>query len=603
MRPTTRTLSLQLVALLLVLTRPACQSKTEVEQPPAPAEATVVELPFEVQLPGSPNEYEILGMGGREAVIRNGRQMWRSWGREYLLREEGLPSGGIVLESTAGRNGIPYKPWLLIRHVETRTGVGVSIAYPGNWRISVAPASGGTGTMMRVDTLPGKLETILRVADLPVPGALVSRFQGSWDEGALPITRYIRKHLLRKNLSDWPWVQYNTWFDRYQHLEESRLLALARRAAGLGVEVFVIDAGWYGSQQDWSRALGDWTVNPDRLPNGIEPVAGEVRRLGMKFGMWIEIEHASRHSEVARQHPDWFQQHQGEWVSSRGPLDFGNREVVAWAKRQVDRLMHDYRLDYIKMDFNGNLTSSENYEASGARLWNHYQGLFELWSYMRERYPDLVVENCSSGSLRMDPAIAAHTDTHWVSDEVSPHYNLAMDFAMTYLFPPEICNHWTTFPETSPSLDLQGNFRTSMMGQFGLSGSILEWEPETLETARHAISEYKRIRPRLRRSEVYHLTGQIDPREPNTFQAAQYFDPSTGGSLLFAFRAGDAANEFQVGLHGIDSETTYQIRDRGQSQQVTGAQLQQGWRLELPTPGSSALIEIAPLDSAERRSE
>ena len=148
MRPTTRTLSLQLVALLLVLTRPACQSKTEVEQPPAPAEATVVELPFEVQLPGSPNEYEILGMGGREAVIRNGRQMWRSWGREYLLREEGLPSGGIVLESTAGRNGIPYKPWLLIRHVETRTGVGVSIAYPGNWRISVAPASGGTGTMM-----------------------------------------------------------------------------------------------------------------------------------------------------------------------------------------------------------------------------------------------------------------------------------------------------------------------------------------------------------------------------------------------------------------------------------------------------------------------
>ena len=209
--------------------------------------------------------------------------------------------------------------------------------------------------------------------------------------------------------------------------------------------------------------------------------------------------------------------------------------------------MHDYRLDYIKMDFNGNLTSSENYEASGARLWNHYQGLFELWSYMRERYPDLVVENCSSGSLRMDPAIAAHTDTHWVSDEVSPHYNLAMDFAMTYLFPPEICNHWTTFPETSPSLDLQGNFRTSMMGQFGLSGSILEWEPETLETARHAISEYKRIRPRLRRSEVYHLTGQIDPREPNTFQAAQYFDPSTGGSLLFAFRAGDAANEFQVG--------------------------------------------------------
>ena len=603
MRLTTRTVSLQLVALHLVLTRPDCRSTKRMEQTPAPTEAAAVELPFEVRLPGSPDDYEILGMGGQETVVRNGRRMWRPWGREYLLREERLGSGGIVLESTAGRNGIPCKPWLLVRQVETRSGVGVSIAYPGNWRISVAPAGGGTGTVVRVETLPGGIEILLRIGGLPVPGALVSRFQGSWDEGALPITRYIRRHLLRKNLSDWPWVQYNTWFDRYQNLDESRLLALARRAAELGVEVFVIDAGWYGSQEDWSRALGDWTVNPDRLPYGIEPVAAEVRRLGMKFGMWIEIEHASRHSQVARERPDWFQRHQGEWVNSRGPLDFGNREVVAWAKRQIDRLMHDYRLDYIKMDFNGNLSSSENYEASGERLRNHYRGLFQLWSYMRERYPDLVVENCSSGSLRMDPAIAAHTDTHWVSDEVSPHYNLAMDFAMTYLFPPEICNHWTTFPETTPSLDLESNFRTSMMGQFGLSGSILEWEPGTLELAHRTISEYRRVRPHLRRSEVYHLTGQIDPREPKTFQAAQYFDPSTGRSLLFAYRAGDEANEFQVGLHGIDSATTYQIRDRGQTRQVTGAQLQRGWRLKLPEPGSSAQIEFAPFDNSERSSE
>ena len=598
MWPTIRVVSLLSVSLLLALASPACQSQTEVEKTPVPAEAQAVELPYEVRLPGSPDEYEILGMGGTEQLTSHG-ELWLPWGREYLLREERLSSAGILLECTVGRNGSPYKPWLLVRHVQTQSGVGVSIAYPGNWRITVSPGSDGTGTVVRADTLPTGLEIIRSVGGLPVPGALISRFEGSWDEGALPITRYIRKHLLRRELSDWPWVQYNTWFDRYQKLDEPRLLALARLAADLGVEMFMIDAGWYGSQEDWSQALGDWTVNPDRLPHGIEPIAAEVRRLGMKFGMWIEIEHASRHSEVARQHPDWFQQHEGEQVNSRGPLDFGNQEVVAWAKEQIDRLMRDYQLDYIKMDFNGTLTSSENFEESGQRLWGHYRGLFELWSYMRERYPDLVVENCSSGSLRMDPSIAGYTDTHWVSDEVGAHFNLAMDFAMTYLFPPEICNHWTTFPETTSSLDLESNFRTSMMGQFGLSGSILEWEPETLEIARRTITEYKRIRPRIRRSEVYHLTGQIDPKEPKTFQAVQYLDPLTGTSLLFAFRAGDPAHEFTVVFRKIDSETSYEIRDRGRTERVPGARLQKGWQLELPESGSSALIEIAPVESSQ----
>ncbi len=593
MRLTSRILSLLLVSLLPALV-PACRSEPEVETTPAPAEARAVGLPYEVKLPGSPDEYEILMMGGKEPVTIDGRQMWLPWGREYLLREERLSSAGIILECTAGRNGIPYKPWLLVRQVETRSGVGVSIAYPGNWRIAVSPTGDGTGTVIRADTLPTGLEVIHSVGGLPVPGALISRFQGSWDQGALPITRYIRKHLLRRELSDWPWVQYNTWFDRYQNLEEGRLLALARLAADLGVEMFMIDAGWYGSQEDWSRALGDWTVNPDRLPHGIEPIAAEVRRLGMKFGMWIEIEHTSAYSEVARQHPDWFQQHEGEWVSSRGPLDFGNQEVLAWAKEQIDRLMRAYQLDYIKMDFNGNLTSQENFEESGQRLWNHYRGLFELWSYLRTQYPELVVENCSSGSLRMDPSIAAVTDTHWVSDEVGAHFNLAMDFAMTYLFPPEICNHWTTFPESTPSLDLESNFRTSMMGQFGLSGSILEWEPETLEVARRTIAEYKKIRPRLRRSEVYHLTGQVDPEGPNSFQAAQYFDPSTGASLLFAFRAGDARIQFEVVLRRLDSETTYEIRNKGRTDRVPGAELRKGWLVELPESGSSTLIEIAP---------
>ena len=108
MWPTIRIVWLLLFSLLLALASPACQSEPEVEEPPAPAEARAVELPFEVRLPGSPEEYEILGMGGTEPVTRNERQLWLPWGREYLLREERLSSAGIILECLLGRNGIPY---------------------------------------------------------------------------------------------------------------------------------------------------------------------------------------------------------------------------------------------------------------------------------------------------------------------------------------------------------------------------------------------------------------------------------------------------------------------------------------------------------------
>src|SRR5262249_44565900 len=153
---------------------------------------------------------------------------------------------GLAIRCTRGRCAAADKPWLLIRHHQTRRGLALALAYAGNWQITVEPTPDGR-TRVRADTLPGGLPIFEAINGLPVPGALIAEFTGDWDRGAQPLVRFIRAKLLRPLGDDWPWVQYNTWYDRYDRIEEARLLAAARVAAELGCEMFVVDAGWFGA--------------------------------------------------------------------------------------------------------------------------------------------------------------------------------------------------------------------------------------------------------------------------------------------------------------------------------------------------------------------
>ncbi|MBE7559578.1 alpha-galactosidase [bacterium] len=441
--------------------------------------ASPVSLPYEKVLPGRMADYEIMTASG-------------AWGKEYLLSTRRLSDAGFRFVENKGRSAATLKPWLMLRNLRTGQGVAVLLAYSGNWKMEVQPRNGKT--VLRVDTSPSALPPFTEVGGLPIPGALVVEFRGDWDDGARPIARFIRDRLRRNLGPDWPPVQYNTWYDVYDNINEARLLETVRVAAELGCELFTIDAGWFGSGERWSRALGQWDVNRHRLPGGLQTIAAEARRRGMKFGLWIEIECAAPTAPVVRDHPDWVLMHNGQPLSRRTALDFGHPQARAWAKSALDRLVTTYALDYIKMDFNTNLpVDGESLTPETDPLYRHYRGLVELWRHLRTTYPDLIVENCSSGSLRQDAMTAAFTDTHWVSDNVDNTANLAMNFGATFLFPPEICSHWTTAPaETDGPLDRESSFTANMLGHIlGLSGPSSPGTPRRASWLRERIARYK----------------------------------------------------------------------------------------------------------------
>jgi alpha-galactosidase len=233
--------------------------------------AIPVRLPVDTTLPGPITDYEVL-------------RATSGFSREYLLQGGRLPKTGLTLRCTKGRSCADDRPWLLLRHQQTKKGLALAVAYPGNWQIQVESTPEGRARL-RADTLPENLPVFETIHGLPVPGALLAEFTGDWDNGAQPIVRFLRAKLRRSLGDDWPWVQYNTWYDRYAKLDEAHLLETARLAAKLGCELFVVDAGWYGRNPNWSAALGDWQVNKQRLPSGLKPVADSVRSLGMKFGL------------------------------------------------------------------------------------------------------------------------------------------------------------------------------------------------------------------------------------------------------------------------------------------------------------------------------
>jgi len=471
----------------------------------------------------------------------------------------------------------------------------------------------GHSTRIVVATLPSNEKPYLHVNAMPIPGAVVDRFHGNWDNGAQPMTRFIRDKLLRTNElvrithGRWPLVQYNDWYAANGRSDGKTLLRYARIARKIGCELFVVDGGWYGHN---TRDLGRWIVDRKKFPLGLRYLARAVRGMGMKFGLWIEIECANPQSPVARQHPDWFLSWHGRRLSSRAVLNFGNPQVRAWAEATISRLVRRYKLAYLKMDFNTNFPipiHSPALNANNDPVYQHYCGLIDVWRYIRRKFPNLIVENCSSGSLRATLMSSAFSDTNWTSDNISNTANYVMMFGATYMFPPTTCSHWTVRPQyNNPALDLAAKFQANMPGMLGISGDISKWNARTMGVAAREIALYKKIRPILRRATVYHLTKQANPWHPHSAQSMLYVDDATGQALLFVFRGGAKSSLMNLRLRGLEGSLSYHVvslTSAADSKVYQGRYLMHhGLEIKLSSAGGSEILELTPAPRINEKS-
>lgn len=539
--------------------------------------------------------------------------LWGGWGQERQLATEPLSVGRRVFTADRGRSTNGYAAWFALHDSRGGLRYMAQLAWSGNWQMSFGRNPGGDRirpNQLAIDAQMGMRFALGGGLELPpgasftLPAVAFTATAGDLDDAANQLHRYQRSVIPRRPAGDPLLVQFNSWYPFSENVSEGALERAADAAARLGVEAFVVDSGWY-TQKDWSRELGDYQTNPAKFPNGLQRLSRYVRAKGMKFGLWVEIENAGVDSQLAQQHPDWFLAYHGApiLVDQRRQLDFAKPEVRQWARATADRLIRDYGLGWIKIDYNidiGDRFDPPGDGRAGDALYRHVMAYYGWLDALRAAHPELLVENCSSGGLRFDLGILAHAHTTWLSDVVTPLPSAQLGYGCTVEFAPEVCNHWMVGDDDHGQVDMTKPagwwdflFRIPMNGQFGISSRILDWSPELRRRAAANIALYKRLRQVIDGADVYHLTPQPAHDDPQGWMAIQYVAPDSKRSVVLAYRLGRSAPQQTFRLRGLSAAHYNTSIDGRAAGSYSAAELSgQGLPIGLDAEWRAAIIEL-----------
>ena len=423
------------------------------------------------------------------------------WGREMTPLWQA--AAGTDMAVTAGRSSHGWSPFLFIREA-AGAWLWVGLAWPGNWRLTLT-AEGEiffgmdgamlSGTLQPGETLPLPRALIARAADFNTLRRDVCRFLRTW----LPPTRM-----------DPSIVSWNPWW-RYEDCEinEDIVLANARAAKELGIDLIVLDAGWFGGvspESHWTRRRGDWDQEDrQRFPHGIGWLAEQIHGMGLRFGLWMEPEGMGADSQLRREHPEWEALRDGKPLPEPY-LCLGAEGAAEWLCGHMARLVRLTKADWIKLDFNVDpglgCSRGDHGHQAGMGLYAHVQAYLHLLDRLRAEFPHLVVENCSSGGLRLDLAMLAHTDVCFLSDPDETAHSLQCFLWLAFL-PPERLLHWAwsetrRYPDGShvfPGLAaerLPDALPGAMLHPFGFSRDLTALTDMQRRAIAGAIARYRR---------------------------------------------------------------------------------------------------------------
>ncbi|GAA2741130.1 alpha-galactosidase [Kitasatospora cinereorecta] len=525
------------------------------------------------------------------------------WNSEFQLQRDRLPVAETTLTSRRGLTGHHASPWLALddgtadeEHGEVWS---TALAWSGSWRITVhrdpvgrttwTGGFGHEGLSWRL--APG--ETL----HTPVFSGLYSA--GGFGGASRAWHAHVRSQVLPEPERDRP-VLYNSWEATGFAVDEAGQRRLAKLAAGLGVELFVLDDGWFGARTSDLAGLGDWTPRPAAFPDGLRPLADEVHRLGMDFGLWVEPEMVNRDSDLYRAHPDWVVHtptRDATELRNQLMLNFALPEVEAWAHATLDRLVTENGVDWLKWDANRPVTEAGRPgHPDPDRLWiDHTRAVHRIMDRLRADHPGLRIEACAGGGARVDLGVLARTDQAWTSDNTDPVDRISIQHGFSQLLPAQAMAAWVTDSPnvtTGRTTPLRFRFHVSMAGALGLGGDLTHWTPEELTEAAELVARYKEIRPLVQRGEQHRLTGS------GGVTAVHYAAADGAEHAVLAFRPTTSFGHQPAPLRlpALDSRARYRDLDTGE--EYGGALLRhRGIELRLPAGDhASRLIRLRRVD-------
>ncbi|EMW5636772.1 alpha-galactosidase [Enterococcus faecium] len=512
------------------------------------------------------------------------QQLSGAWGRERTIKSRTLQQGIQSIESTRGISSHQHNPFVTLKRKNTDENqgeaIGAALVYSGNFLIQ-AEVDTWDVTRLQVGINPFGFNWKLNPGEIfTAPEAILVYSSKGLNAMSQTFHQLFRKRLARGKWreKDRP-VLINNWEATYFDFDEEKLVNIAKKAFDVGIELFVLDDGWFGERENDCAGLGDWHVNPKRLPRGIGSLSEKIRSFGMKFGLWFEPEMVNKDSELYRTHPNWIistPNRKPNHGRNQYVLNFGLDEVVENIFDQMCKIIDESNLDYIKWDMNRPLTdvfdSHLLADQQGEVFHRYVLGVYRLYEKLITKYPNILFESCSSGGGRFDPGMLHYAPQAWASDDSDAVERLKIQYGTSMLYPlSSIGAHVSIVPnhQTNRITPIKTRGNVAFFGAFGYELDLNELSEGDLRIVKEQIAFYKKYRTIIHNGTFYRLLSPFDDDNQTAWMVVSH-DKKT--AIVAHYKTLNEVNApyRRLKLKGLDNDGLYNV---GQNSLRSGMEL------------------------------
>ncbi|RSK29105.1 alpha-galactosidase [Bacillus sp. HMF5848] len=500
-----------------------------------------------------------------------------TWSRERYVKERKLETGIQSISSIRGASSHHHNPFMAMKRFDAteHTGevYGFQHVYSSNFLMQVEVDHYDVARLS-VGIHPFGFRWNLKNGETFQTPEVVMVYSSAGLNGmSQAFHNLYRDHLIP---SQWRKVErpvlINNWEATYFNFDEDKLVNIASSASELGIELFVLDDGWFGKRNDDTSSLGDWFVDYAKLPNGLASLAEKIKSTGMKFGLWFEPEMISPNSELYREHPDWAVGLQGQPQTlgrNQLVLDFSRQEIVDYVYEKMAGIIRATGLAYIKWDMNRNITEAFSTKLAsneqGEFFHRYILGVYALYEKLTSEFPHVLFESCAGGGGRFDPGMLYYAPQAWTSDDTDAVERLKIQYGTSLAYPLySMGSHVSAVPnhQTLRSTPLQTRANTAYFGTFGYELDPLSLSDEEREAIKIQVEFYKQYRELIRDGDFYRLRSPFEGNETAWMVVSRdKTEALVGWYKVLATPNG--AKQQAIRLIGLDESMVYEVVSSG----------------------------------------
>ncbi|HEX3022728.1 MAG TPA: alpha-galactosidase [Lachnospiraceae bacterium] len=524
--------------------------------------AVVIEKALSASLDFLYGDYDLLTFYGRHAM-------------ERILQKAKVTHGIQAIGSKRGTSSHHYNPFLILADTQATEDngscYGMNLVYSGSFKAEVERDQiDQTRAVMGIqDELFSYV--LERGSDFYTPEVVLS-----YSDSGLTKLSHNYHNIFRNNLCRGKYklekrpVLINNWEATYFDFNEKKIYQIAKQAAELGVEMIVLDDGWFGKRDNDLSGLGDWIVNEKKLGGSLDKLVDRINNLGLKFGIWMEPEMVSEDSDLYRNHPDYAFTIPGRKpIRSRHQLvlDFSRKEVVDHIYDMMCKVLDSANIEYLKWDMNRSIhdvySATMDSAGQGAVLYRYMLGLYDLLERLLERYPNLLIEGCSGGGGRFDAGMLHYTPQIWCSDNTDALDRIIIQEGTSFAYPVStVGSHVSAVPnhQTGRSTSFKTRGVVAMSGSFGYELDLGKISDEEKELVKQQIADFHKYWEVIHNGDYYRLTSSLERKQ---YAAWQFVSKDGKEALLNVVTLethGNASAQY-VRLKGLNPESKYKVED------------------------------------------